>query len=286
MTSKITYFLEYFKYLENPIDCLLFKFGFKNSCTAKPKDYDENIAVNNVTLMNMVMNCLSRSNMIDMEPALEFIKKAGSEEEIIEWEEIKVLNREVFSFFENYCDNSWTKMGIDYNNRVIIDVGDTALIFAKSGATVYSFEPVRNLYEIARENVSLNRNLKDKIQIFNYGVGEKRGKVDLKDMDSISGYSNKNDSYTIDVITIEDILKDYDVKPDMLKMDCEGCEFGIIENTDLSSFNDVLFEHHAKMVDSDYRTLTEKLENEGFKIKTYDWFGLDFEDQGIIHAYK
>lgn len=29
MVSRITYFLEYFKYLKNPISCLLFKFGLK-----------------------------------------------------------------------------------------------------------------------------------------------------------------------------------------------------------------------------------------------------------------
>lgn len=108
-------------------------------------------------------------------------------------------------------------------------------------------------------------------------------------MDSTSVYTssvNQKHFYDVDVITIADILREYNVKPDILKMDCEGCEFGIIEGSDLSMFNDVIFEHHSKMVKKDYRILVKKLENEGFKIKKYDSFDFDFEDMGFIHAYK
>ena len=290
MASKINYFFDYFRYLENPIECLLFKFGLKNSCIAKPKYYDEKFEINHIPAINMLMGSIGYDHIADIDGAFDFIRKSGTGKEVIEWEGTKILNQELYSFFENYNENSWARMGLDFNNRTVIDiganVGDTALLFSKMGATVYSFEPVKEIYEIAVQNIELNNALKDKIHIFNYGVADKRGKINIREMDSTSDYANKNENYEVEIITLEDIINNYNVKPDILKMDCEGCEFGIIENCDLSDFNDIIFEHHAKIANSDYKIIPEKLESEGFKIKTYDWVGLDFKDQGIIHAYK
>ena len=71
-------------------------------------------------------------------------------------------------------------------------------------------------------------------------------------------------------------------------MDCEGCEFEIILNEDLTMFNDIIFEHHSKQVGKDYKQLIKKLKEEGFKINTYDVIAssMSFEDIGIIHAFK
>ena len=104
-------------------------------------------------------------------------------------------------------------------------------------------------------------------------------------MDSAAGYIS-DDSYEVNVITVDDILKDNNIKADFLKMDCEGCEFNIILNSDLSNFKDVLFEHHSEFTGKDYHILIEKLESQGFKIKKYPVFNLDFEKIGIIHAFK
>ena len=290
MASKINYFFDYFRYLENPVDCLLFKFGLKNSCIAKPKYYDETFEISHVPAINNLMECISSDHLINSEGAFNFIKEYGTGKDIIEWENLKILNKNAGVFLENYLRGSWGEIGINYNNRTVIDiganVGDTALFFAKNGAEVYGFEPVKDLYNISLQNIELNQSLKDKIHIFNYGVSYKRGKLNIEEMRSTSGYTNDKDKYSVDIITIDDILNKYDVRQDILKIDCEGCEFGIIENCDLSGFNDIIFEHHAVMVDSDYILLTEKLENEGFKIKKYNVFSIDFNDVGIIHAYK
>ena len=55
-------------------------------------------------------------------------------------------------------------------------------------------------------------------------------------MDPVSAYISQSDSYEVDIISLKDILKH--VKTDLLKMDCEGCEFEITENSDLSMFNE------------------------------------------------
>lgn len=288
--SKISYFIEYFKYLNNPIDCLLLKFGVKNSCTAKPKYYDETFELTSVDEIDTLMFCIGSDRLVDADGAFNFIREMTSDKEIIDWEGINVLNERPGVFVENYLKGNYNEIGLDYTNRIVIDIGanigDTALFFARNGATVYGFEPVRDLYEIAVRNAELNGNLKDKVHLFNYGVSYKRGKLNIEDMNSASGYAGKKDSYVVDIITIDDILNEYDVKPDILKIDCEGCEFGIIENCDLSMFNDIIFEHHAKMVGSDYKILTDALESQGFTIETYEALNADFNDLGIIHACK
>ena len=71
-------------------------------------------------------------------------------------------------------------------------------------------------------------------------------------------------------------------------MDCEGCEFEIIHNEDLTMFKDIVFEHHSKIAGKDYKPLIEKLKKDGFKIDTYPVAASNqsFEDIGIIHEYK
>lgn len=103
-------------------------------------------------------------------------------------------------------------------------------------------------------------------------------------MDSVSSYIQDNDAYEVEVISMDDILNH--VEPDILKMDCEGCEFGIIEKCDLSLFNELIFEYHSEIVGRDYRILVDKLESQGFKIEFSSVQGKDKKDLGLIHAYK
>lgn len=97
---------------------------------------------------------------------------------------------------------------------------------------------------------------------------------------------NLSSLYKFDVITIENILNENNIKSDFLKMDCEGYKFNIILNSDLSDFKDILFEHYAIIVSKIYSLLTNKLECKGFKIKKLDVFNSDFENVGLIHTYK
>jgi FkbM family methyltransferase len=190
---------------------------------------------------------------------------------------------------EYFSDDSWDML--DLNNRNIIDIGanvaDTALYFAKNGANVIAFEPVKHLYELGLNNISLNPTLKNNIQLINKAVGGKRGKLTIG-TNSTKSYSNNKDCYSVEVITVNDVLNEYNFPVDILKMDCEGCEFEIILNEDLTMFTDIVFEHHSKIAGKDYKPLIEKLKKDGFKIDTYsvEASKLEFEDIGIIHAFK
>ena len=136
------------------------------------------------------------------------------------------------------------------------------------------------------KNLEINKNYSDKITLVNKGVGGKIGFLTFESA-SVKGYVN-NESYEMEIISLKDLLNDYEFKPDILKMDCEGCEFEIILNEDLTMFNDIIFEHHSKIAGKDCKPLITKLKNEGFNVETSPISARDkpFKDIGIIHAFK
>lgn len=295
MQKKIKNFLEYFEYLKNPISCLLFKFGFKKEVEVKFKKSNQTHLLNNTKILDKIMNYIPHISNID-EFAI-FVTELYSSKDVITWAGVKIFNFfkekslvDELPFYEYYMNESYNSFEINYKNRVVIDigsyVGDTALFFAHEGAEVYGFEPVTANYKYSLELKKLNPELKEKLHFFNLGVSDKQGSISIDNMDSTSQFRNNKDQYEIEVITIEDILKENQIMPDILKMDCEGCEFNIILNYDLSDFKDILFEHHSIHTGISYEVLVEKLKEQGFKIKTKPTSYDKFEDAGLIHAYK
>ena len=69
-------------------------------------------------------------------------------------------------------------------------------------------------------------------------------------------------------------------------MDCEGCEFDIVRNTDLRDFEEIIMEHHAGLRNDNHEDIVNILEKQGFKVNVVPLWTFDIEDIGIIHAYK
>ena len=300
--EKLKYLLDYFKYLKNPFTALTLKFGLKKNCTVKFKNSDKEINLTSIVALDVLMGILHRVKNDKLNDMIKYIKEIDNDGEFVYVDNIKYYNIYNSHFKkENTCDYSicldeyfsdddWDMM--DFQDRFVIDIGanvaDTTLYFAKNGANVIGFEPVKHLYDLGIKNISVNFNLKNNITFINEAVGGKKGKISIEDNNSTKSYMDQNDVYDIKVITISDVLNDYNFTPDVLKMDCEGCEFEIILNEDLTMFNDIIFEHHSEKVGKDYNLLIEKLKKEHFKINTWhcNTSNKSFDKIGIIHAYK
>jgi hypothetical protein len=142
----------------------------------------------------------------------------------------------------------------DLRERSAIDIGtslgDSTLYFASLGAKrVYGFEPDISLYELAKENVKLN-NMDDRIQIYNTKA---------------TGESLRN------------LILQYELKNVFLKIDCEGCEYEVIENADDLTFEkikDVVIEYHNSP-----KPLMQRLTRLGFKVRQQKEIILAAKDQ-------
>ncbi|MDP3015302.1 MAG: FkbM family methyltransferase [bacterium] len=165
--------------------------------------------------------------------------------------------------------------GIDLSNRVVVDIGasfgDTPVYFATLGAKkVVGIEPVLSCVGLARENISLNQ-LDSVCDIIHAGVG----RTILADISFdpffkvvIGAYSSIKSEFDfthdVPVITIESIVEKYNISDGVLKIDCEGWEYDILENTKdefLRRFEFFIAEYHYG-----FENLERRLNAAGFAV--------------------
>jgi len=156
------------------------------------------------------------------------------------------------------------------------NIGDTPIYFAVNGAKhVYAFEPFPYAYKKAKINIKANH-LENKITLLNQAVGKKQGTITLSLEKSWGGSAliNSKKGRNVTITTLHDIIKKYKIKDACLKLDCEGSEYGIINNStkrDLRQFRLIMMEYHYGYLD-----IASKLKNCGFKVihtlpRTVSW---------------
>lgn len=177
---------------------------------------------------------------------------------------------------------------IPIKDKIVIDIGasigDTAIYFALRGAKkVIAIEPFPKNFEIAKKN-TIQNNLSDKISILLAGAGAEIGTITI-DPNYESSMRSKLKSFdhgvAIPIITLEKIIADNEISNAVLKIDCEGCEYDIMESASsktLQKFDYIHVEYHAG-----YKFLKSKLQNSGFKIVNLK---VDDAKNGHIFAKK
>lgn len=170
----------------------------------------------------------------------------------------------LMSFKEHILEDEYQLGSIDMRNKTIIDIGanigDTALNFVNRGVKkVYSIEPIPQTFSYLIRNIS-NNSLENVIMPLNYGISDKNKKMVIPIRENASGGNSvtfdkrnrRNKLYSknveVNLITVKDLWGIIKTKVDIIKMDCEGCEYSIIKNNDLIDFfkpEYILIEYHS-----------------------------------------
>lgn len=205
--------------------------------------------------------------------------------------EFNFINKEVSVIFESFLFGFYDCVPYSSGESLIDiggNVGDTAIYFANRGYDVVAFEPLPHIYEIAMKNISLNPSVNEKIVFVNKAVSCKNGEITINfnenDTAGASEYTNANQQVTVETITINDIIEEYNIQPNALKIDCEGCEANIIKYSDLSMFKHIIMEYHTYFTGVDENILIDTLVNQGFEVKKH--IKLEEDGLGIIYMAK
>jgi len=157
-------------------------------------------------------------------------------------------------------------------DEVVIDIGanigDSTIYFCVEGAKkVITLEPYPYLFKLLSENVNTN-GCADKIILLNAGYG-KDGviRIDESFISSIGSdlkESKDGKGKIINLYSLKTILSMFNIKEAVLKMDCEGCEYNLLnEDRDtIRRFKRIQIEYHYG-----YEELYNYLKDNNFDVK-------------------
>jgi hypothetical protein len=130
------------------------------------------------------------------------------------------------------------------------NIGDSSIYFASRGASrVVALEPDKISFDYALKNITSNGFSKI-INMLWAGCGSR----------NISKTGEHHE-----ILTLKTIMEKYCTSPQILKVDCEGCEYDLILSTscnDLQKFTHIQIEYHFG-----YQNLKTKLEECGFEVR-------------------
>lgn len=180
---------------------------------------------------------------------------------------------------EVWIKKLYTPKGFEIKeNDIVIDVGahigifsTFAAFYAKKGL-VYSFEPLKENFYLLEKNVKINK-LKN-IKFFNKGLGKKQKFVKLyifenKASNSTKIFENKNNYVLICLVELKKIIDKINKKINLLKIDCEGCEYEVLFNLPSSYFekiDKIVLEFHDINKKYNYKTISAHLRKMNFKV--------------------
>jgi FkbM family methyltransferase len=190
-------------------------------------------------------------------------------------------------YWELELEDLYTKIIKD--DFVVIDAGANigyhTVKFAKLAKTVHAFEPVRNTYYTLCGNIAIN-NLSDKVITYPLGLGNYNGFATIEGSEKLDlwmwgGFHvTKNiGSNTLSPSSEGDIsiskLDNFNLKPDLIKIDVEGFEPMVIDGgmeTISKHLPIILIEIHKN---ENQQSTIDKLLNLGYRVHNLgikDWY--------------
>lgn len=182
------------------------------------------------------------------------------------------INGKVYNPSVNFAEDSLVvDIGAHIGGFAVL-AGD----YAKYG-TIYAFEPFPDNFKLLKENIELNT--LSNILAFNVAVSSSVGTADFY-IDSLNTSAHsltKKSSRVIKVLqtTLKNLLETNNIKHcNFLKIDCEGCEYGVILGTPidiLKNIDKIVLEYHVPEYfglsnNGLFRDLIDKLSEAGFRV--------------------
>lgn len=199
------------------------------------------------------------------------------------------------SFFAETYTSGLPKELLKQKGAVIIDIGAnvgffTLFVLSKFDTPkVISFEPIAKNFNRLRQNVGSLAN--PSLRLVNKAVSSTEGEIkimldrsaDYTTSATIFSHTNEKDAVTISSTTLPKIIEDFALqKIDLLKLDCEGAEYGILYTTPPALFdkiNCIALETHPGTREEESTTaLASYLKTLGYQVK--------IKGTDLVWAYK
>lgn len=159
----------------------------------------------------------------------------------------------------------------------IVDIGANIGIFSIHAATLFpqakilAYEPCGETFSNLKKNINPFN-----VQVYPYAVGQHSGKVNLSvegDLTACYVANNNrssfiNSSQVCDMISFQEIAAQMDGKIGLLKLDCEGSEYEIMQSPSFSCVEHVVGEFHTCELGNPEYGL-ELLKQRGFTIEQW-----------------
>jgi FkbM family methyltransferase len=206
------------------------------------------------------------------------------------WEKNNIKFKHFYGAIYEVFDNEDYKF-LNVQNKSVLDigafVGDSPIYFILKGAKkVYAIEPHPESYKEMIENIKLN-NMENKIIPINMGINYDndyifipKGKINIEG----SLFKSEGNGIKIPAGKLSDIIDKYNIDAQVLKMDCEGCEYDIIlkDYDTIKEFEEIGFEYHAYNTKIPVSKLLEKL-NKDFECRIIEEKSKDI---GLVHCIR
>lgn len=157
--------------------------------------------------------------------------------------------------FEVFRDQTYSRHVTFDKHDVWMDIGGHIGAFsidiADKVSQVYTYEPVKANFDLLNENIALN-GLENVSTLNKAVVGNDDAKRDfyLDGSSNSGGHSligaQNPTKIQVDCSNINEVLRI--LKPNKIKLDCEGAEYEILMNMDFTGIEQIVFEYHFNLL--------------------------------------